>query len=76
MPNVCKFFLTTKKDFHITWEVFPCHDISGFWKFCSGVFIDRKYYYLALSKSVDDQFNPDNRFLVLYACFCERNARE
>ncbi|KAG6650944.1 hypothetical protein CIPAW_06G078200 [Carya illinoinensis] len=30
----------------------------------SGVFIDRKYYYLALTKSVDDQFNPDNRFLV------------
>ncbi|XWS34910.1 hypothetical protein CRYUN_Cryun21dG0077800 [Craigia yunnanensis] len=30
----------------------------------SGVFIDRKYYFLGLSKSVEDQFNPDNRFLV------------
>ncbi|XVF02324.1 hypothetical protein REPUB_Repub04eG0165900 [Reevesia pubescens] len=30
----------------------------------SGVFIDRKYYYLGLSKSVEDQFNPNNRFLV------------
>uniref|UniRef100_A0A2N9EBM5 P-type phospholipid transporter n=1 Tax=Fagus sylvatica TaxID=28930 RepID=A0A2N9EBM5_FAGSY len=30
----------------------------------SGVFIDRKYYYLALGKSVDNQFDPDNRFVV------------
>lgn len=30
----------------------------------SGVFIDRKYYYLGLSESVENQFNPDNRFLV------------
>ncbi|WRX14390.1 P-type ATPase [Theobroma cacao] len=30
----------------------------------SGVFIDRKYYFLGLSKSVEDQFNPNNRFLV------------
>ncbi|KAK7840839.1 phospholipid-transporting atpase 3 [Quercus suber] len=30
----------------------------------SGIFIDRKYYYLSLSKSVDDQFNPGNRLLV------------
>ncbi|XVE75160.1 hypothetical protein DITRI_Ditri12bG0073100 [Diplodiscus trichospermus] len=30
----------------------------------SGVFIDRKYYYLGLGKSVEDQFNPNNRFLV------------
>ncbi|XVF44122.1 hypothetical protein PTKIN_Ptkin02bG0095200 [Pterospermum kingtungense] len=30
----------------------------------SGVFIDRKYYFLGLSKSVEDQFNPSNRFLV------------
>ncbi|KAI3901768.1 hypothetical protein MKW98_013883 [Papaver atlanticum] len=30
----------------------------------SGVFIDRKYYYLGLEKGVEDQFNPRNRFLV------------
>ncbi|XP_022776002.1 phospholipid-transporting ATPase 3-like isoform X2 [Durio zibethinus] len=30
----------------------------------SGVFIDRKYYFLGLGKSVEDQFNPNNRFLV------------
>ncbi|XVE92539.1 hypothetical protein REPUB_Repub01dG0106200 [Reevesia pubescens] len=30
----------------------------------SGVFIDQKYYFLGLSKSVEDQFNPNNRFLV------------
>ncbi|XWS68900.1 hypothetical protein CRYUN_Cryun04dG0133400 [Craigia yunnanensis] len=32
----------------------------------SGVFIDRKYYFLGLSKSVEDQFNPNNRFLVAF----------
>nr|KJB15233.1 hypothetical protein B456_002G166300 [Gossypium raimondii] len=31
----------------------------------SGVFIDRKYYFLGLSKSVEDQFNPNRRFLVV-----------
>ncbi|OMO57251.1 Cation-transporting P-type ATPase [Corchorus capsularis] len=30
----------------------------------SGVFINRKYYFLGLSKGVEDQFNPNNRFLV------------
>ncbi|XVE84951.1 hypothetical protein DITRI_Ditri17bG0052900 [Diplodiscus trichospermus] len=30
----------------------------------SGVFIDRKYFFLGLSGSVEDQFNPNNRFLV------------
>ncbi|XVF84838.1 hypothetical protein PTKIN_Ptkin17bG0071800 [Pterospermum kingtungense] len=30
----------------------------------SGVFINRKYYFVGLSKGVEDQFNPDNRFLV------------
>ncbi|XP_010255676.1 PREDICTED: phospholipid-transporting ATPase 3-like [Nelumbo nucifera] len=30
----------------------------------SGVFINRKYYYLGLSESVEDQFNPSNRFVV------------
>ncbi|KAK9277681.1 hypothetical protein L1049_007228 [Liquidambar formosana] len=30
----------------------------------SGVFIDRKYYYLGLGESVENQFNPSNRFLV------------
>ncbi|PPS12170.1 hypothetical protein GOBAR_AA08472 [Gossypium barbadense] len=31
----------------------------------SGIFIDRKYYYLGLSQSVEDQFNPSKRFLVI-----------
>ncbi|KAK8477308.1 hypothetical protein V6N13_090353 [Hibiscus sabdariffa] len=31
----------------------------------SGVFINRKYYYLGLGKSVEDQFNPNRRFLVV-----------
>ncbi|OVA09139.1 Cation-transporting P-type ATPase [Macleaya cordata] len=30
----------------------------------SGVFIDRKYYYLGLDEGVEDQFNPRNRFVV------------
>uniref|UniRef100_A0A1D1Z7N5 Phospholipid-transporting ATPase n=2 Tax=Anthurium amnicola TaxID=1678845 RepID=A0A1D1Z7N5_9ARAE len=30
----------------------------------SGVFINRKYYYLGLSGHVEDQFNPGNRFVV------------
>ncbi|XP_020276843.1 phospholipid-transporting ATPase 3 isoform X2 [Asparagus officinalis] len=30
----------------------------------SGVFIDSKYYYLGLFGKVDNQFNPNNRFLV------------
>ncbi|KAG9449609.1 hypothetical protein H6P81_009574 [Aristolochia fimbriata] len=30
----------------------------------SGIFIDRKYYYLGLSEGVEDQFNPSNRFVV------------
>ncbi|KAI3954059.1 hypothetical protein MKW98_017883 [Papaver atlanticum] len=30
----------------------------------SGVFINRKYYYLGLTKNVEKQFNPDNRFVV------------
>ncbi|KAM7269267.1 hypothetical protein ACFE04_024764 [Oxalis oulophora] len=30
----------------------------------SGVFIDRKYFYLGLGESVENQFNPDNPFLV------------
>ena len=30
----------------------------------SGVFINRKYYYLGLGASVENQFNPSNRFLV------------
>ncbi|CAM8938245.1 unnamed protein product [Rhodiola kirilowii] len=32
----------------------------------SGVFIDRKYYYLGLDANVDIQFNPNNRFLVAF----------
>ncbi|KAM7251637.1 hypothetical protein ACFE04_023520 [Oxalis oulophora] len=31
---------------------------------CSGFFIDRKYFYLGLGESVENQFNPDNRILV------------
>ncbi|KAJ4973795.1 hypothetical protein NE237_006969 [Protea cynaroides] len=30
----------------------------------SGVFINRKYYYLGLGESVENQFNPNNRFVV------------
>ncbi|GLT86354.1 hypothetical protein SLE2022_044990 [Rubroshorea leprosula] len=30
----------------------------------SGVFINKKYYFLGLEKGVEDQFNPNNRFLV------------
>nr|CAD1822517.1 unnamed protein product [Ananas comosus var. bracteatus] len=30
----------------------------------SGVFINRKYYYLGLFGHVEDQFNPNNRFVV------------
>ncbi|GAV61079.1 E1-E2_ATPase domain-containing protein/HAD domain-containing protein [Cephalotus follicularis] len=30
----------------------------------SGVFINRKYFYLGLGESVENQFNPNNRFLV------------
>ncbi|KAL5980614.1 Phospholipid-transporting ATPase 3 [Asimina triloba] len=30
----------------------------------SGVFINRKYYYLGLTEGVEDQFNPNNRFVV------------
>ncbi|XP_043706118.1 phospholipid-transporting ATPase 3-like isoform X2 [Telopea speciosissima] len=30
----------------------------------SGVFINRKYYYLGLDESVENQFNPNNRFVV------------
>ncbi|XP_077210178.1 aminophospholipid ATPase 3 isoform X2 [Tasmannia lanceolata] len=31
----------------------------------SGVFISRKYYYLGLDESVEDQFNPNNRFVMI-----------
>ncbi|XP_058073822.1 phospholipid-transporting ATPase 3 isoform X2 [Magnolia sinica] len=30
----------------------------------SGIFINRKYYYLGLREGVEDQFNPSNRFVV------------
>eukprot|EP01018_Ginkgo_biloba_P021169 Gb_13757 [translate_table: standard] len=30
----------------------------------SGVFINRKYYYLGLTEDVENQFNPNNRFVV------------
>ncbi|XP_042497876.1 phospholipid-transporting ATPase 3-like isoform X2 [Macadamia integrifolia] len=30
----------------------------------SGIFINRKYYYLGLDQSVENQFNPNNRFVV------------
>lgn len=30
----------------------------------SGIFISRKYYYLGLTESVENQFNPSNRFVV------------
>ncbi|XP_059655958.1 phospholipid-transporting ATPase 3 isoform X2 [Cornus florida] len=35
---------------------------------CSGVFIDRKYFYLGLRvpENLDPQFNPDNRFMVIF----------
>uniref|UniRef100_A0A7N0VN79 Phospholipid-transporting ATPase n=1 Tax=Kalanchoe fedtschenkoi TaxID=63787 RepID=A0A7N0VN79_KALFE len=32
----------------------------------SGVFINTKYYYLRLDAKVDSQFNPTNRFLVVF----------
>ncbi|XP_022942468.1 phospholipid-transporting ATPase 3-like [Cucurbita moschata] len=31
----------------------------------SGVFVNKKYYYLALDKGGENQFNPSNRFLVV-----------
>ncbi|XP_039003611.1 phospholipid-transporting ATPase 3-like isoform X2 [Hibiscus syriacus] len=31
----------------------------------SGMFIDRKYFYLGLRENVEDQFNPSRRFLVI-----------
>ncbi|XP_039006314.1 phospholipid-transporting ATPase 3-like isoform X2 [Hibiscus syriacus] len=31
----------------------------------SGVFINRKYFFLGLGRSVEDQFNPNKRFLVV-----------
>ncbi|KAK9024295.1 hypothetical protein V6N11_004464 [Hibiscus sabdariffa] len=31
----------------------------------SGIFIDRKYFYLGLRQNVEDQFNPSKRFLVI-----------
>eukprot|EP00252_Welwitschia_mirabilis_P016484 TRINITY_DN3634_c0_g1_i2.p1 TRINITY_DN3634_c0_g1~~TRINITY_DN3634_c0_g1_i2.p1 ORF type:complete len:369 (+),score=47.07 TRINITY_DN3634_c0_g1_i2:263-1369(+) len=30
----------------------------------SGIFINRKYFYLGLTEDVEDQFNPSNRFVV------------
>ena len=71
---VCGFFFIPK--FSQYFGVFQCYDVYGFMKFCSGVFIDRKYYYLALGKSVDNQFDPDNRFVVLCSCYSELNAME
>jgi hypothetical protein len=50
--------------FTLLWGFFPCHDISGFCKFCSGVFINHRFYYLALSKSVDNPFKPGNQFFL------------
>lgn len=35
--------------------------------FCSGVFIDRKYFYLGLFEDVENQFNPDKPFVVTYS---------
>lgn len=40
-------------------------------EFLSGVFINRKYYYLGLDEGVEDQFNPKNRFVVLIFSFWE-----
>lgn len=34
-------------------------------EFFSGVFINRKYYYLGLREGVEQQFNPNNRIVVL-----------
>ncbi|XP_039014026.1 phospholipid-transporting ATPase 3-like [Hibiscus syriacus] len=31
----------------------------------SGIFIDRKYFYLGLLENVEDQFNPNRRFMVI-----------
>ncbi|GMJ04749.1 aminophospholipid ATPase 3 [Hibiscus trionum] len=31
----------------------------------SGIFIDRKYFYLGLGETVEDQFNPSRRFMVI-----------
>lgn len=45
---------------------FPHDDVFAH-EFSSGVFINRKYYYLGLGASVENQFNPSNRFLVLLA---------
>lgn len=39
--------------------------------FFSGVFINRKYYYLGFFGDVEPQFNPDNRVVVL---FCKKNC--
>ncbi|KAH7279146.1 hypothetical protein KP509_37G007200 [Ceratopteris richardii] len=36
---------------------------------CSGIFINRKYWYLGLTSDVEDQFNPGNRFLVACLTF-------
>ncbi|KAK6931154.1 P-type ATPase, N-terminal [Dillenia turbinata] len=35
----------------------------------SAIFINRKYFYLGLTADVEDQFNPDNRFLVFILTF-------
>lgn len=34
------------------------------------MFINRKYYYLALSGNVENQFNPSNRFVVCLFLYC------
>lgn len=34
--------------------------------YCSGVFIDKKYFYLGLKEDVEDQFNPRKPFVVTY----------
>lgn len=36
---------------------------------CSGIFINRDYWYLSLTADVEDQFNPGNRFLVAALTF-------
>ena len=38
-------------------------------EFLSGVFINRKYYYLGLREGVESQFNPNNRIVVLIFSF-------
>lgn len=40
-------------------------------EFFSGVFINRKHYYLGLREGVEDQFNPNNRIVVLILSFKE-----